>query len=80
MLKPRRLHRRATQKNRLYNALRALYADGVRVCTGGRRKPAGESSVAAERPKREKPRAPNYLSLLDESNTHGTDPYNTSRR
>ncbi len=80
MLKTRRLHRREKEKDRLYTALRALYEDGVRVCTGRRRRRAAETPASTAPVKRAPSRASNRLSLLDESNTQGTDPYNTSGR
>lgn len=81
MLKTRRLHRRENEKERLYDALRALYADGVRVCTGRAPKRSVETAPAASREPAARPTpASRGLSLLDDTSRNGNDPYNTSGR
>ena len=78
MQNPRRPQRRENGKDRLYNALRELYLDGVRVCTGryGHR----TAKPAAPAPREKVVKKTRHLCLLDDVNSGSSDPYNSSRR
>lgn len=83
MFKPRRIHRREEQKDRLYDALRKLYADGVRVCTGrpaAAARPAPPVRTIQSPPATRRVRDDEPLSLETDGASSAFDPYNHRAR
>ncbi len=83
MFKPRRIHRREDQKDRLYSALRKLYADGVRICAGrpaGPTEPAALAQPARTTPVRKRNKNNEPLTLEIDGASSAFDPYNHNAR
>lgn len=78
MLIPRKLYRRRQQKEKLYGALRELYADGVRVYTG---RPDAREILRRHVERRTPARATAHTQpiLIVPHDHDGVDPYNTTK-
>ncbi len=79
MFKPRRIHRREEQKDRLYDALRKLYAEGVRVCKG-RPAPTIKPARPAQAAPAVRPAMGDEPLILEIDDVAACDPYNRGAR